>query len=186
MVDPTPSHASAAEKYRKLPGRVGGVLSTSRLWLGRDHLLSATTSFGVERYRRFYLKDMEALVVQRTKRRAIWNAVLGGLGGLFVAVAVAIWFGTREGGAAAPFSFAELGVPLIILGAVAIFFLLLALINTLRGQTCALFSQTASGLSRLDAPVRMRAAQRLIARLVPEIEAAQGSGTAPERQSAIA
>ncbi len=189
MAASAPAPHSAPEKYRPLPGRTWIPLHVARLWLASDHLLATRTTFGVERYRRFYFKDVEALVVQRTKHRAIWNAVFGGIGGAIcgggIAFIALIQLTSRG---KAPFnfswkldrssvsggiSFPNLDPVTKVFAVIAAFFLLLMLINTLRGQTCALYIQTSSGLTRLDAAVRTRIARRLIARLAPEIEAAQ-------------
>src|SRR6266550_3445601 len=62
--------------YRRLPGREAGLLSYSRLWLGPDHLLLARTAFFSEEYKRFYFRDIQAVVTRRTERREILNVIL--------------------------------------------------------------------------------------------------------------
>src|SRR6059036_2592658 len=61
--------------YRRLPGRESGLLSYSRLWLGPDHLLLARTTFLSEEYKRFYFRDIQAIVTRRTERREISNVI---------------------------------------------------------------------------------------------------------------
>ena len=164
------------ESYRKLPGRAWVPLSRSRVWLGRDHLLAVTTTFGIERYRRFYFKDIEALVVQRTPRRLVWNVVFGAIAGLILGlVALIAWLSSnlviRPDGYRAPAALTA-SLAAILFGG-----LLLILFNTLRGRTCALFVQTSNGLARLPAPLRLRLARRVIARVAPEIVSAQETAT---------
>jgi hypothetical protein len=48
--------------YRKLPGRRRGFLFGSSVWLGPDHLLLVKSSRFREEYRRFYFRDIEAIV----------------------------------------------------------------------------------------------------------------------------
>jgi hypothetical protein len=71
----------ARERYRKLPGHRRGVLRGASLWLGSDHLLSVKSLRFREEYKRFHLRDVQAIVVARTPRfhistRAIGIAVL--------------------------------------------------------------------------------------------------------------
>ena len=55
--------APAEEKYRRLAGRRRGVISGSSLWMGSDHILLVKTSWFREEYKRFYLRDIQAIVV---------------------------------------------------------------------------------------------------------------------------
>ena len=50
------------EKYRKLPGRRRGFLFGSSVWLGADHLLLVKSSRFREDYKRFYFRDIQAIV----------------------------------------------------------------------------------------------------------------------------
>src|SRR5262247_2101752 len=59
----------------------------SSLWLGKDHLLCIEASNYVERYKRFYYRDIQAITVADSKRRVVWNWVLG----VITAVVVAAW-----------------------------------------------------------------------------------------------
>ena len=65
----------AALNYRRLPGRTpwfrfGGVNApSSSLWLGPDHLLKIDRSASRESYKRFYYRDIQAIVVEESSRR---------------------------------------------------------------------------------------------------------------------
>ena len=83
---------SAAPVYRKLPGRGLAFAGIGRLWLAEDHLLEVESLLLHERYRRFFLPDIAALVVRRTKVRLIWNLVHGVLGFGGAALAGGLWW----------------------------------------------------------------------------------------------
>lgn len=54
---------AADEKYRRLPGRRRGLINGSSLWLGSDHILLVKTAWFREEYKRFYLRDIQAIVM---------------------------------------------------------------------------------------------------------------------------
>ena len=155
--------ARAEKMYRRLPGREAGLLSYSRLWLGPDHLLLArTTLFFSEEYKRFYFRDIQAIITRRTERREILNIIL---------ILTAIVFGvlaafTNDGWSA--FSVGMTGTLLVAL-----------LVNWLRGPTCVCHVRTAVHIEELSPLKRFRAARKVIDRLKPSIEMAQGP-LAPE------
>lgn len=159
--------------YVKLPARAFGWAGPARLWLGPDHVLQVTTTSVSERYRRFYLRDIEALIVRRTNLRLVLNLISGSLAGLSAASGAAFWW-------VSTIATDEIGLILFRIfagifwagGAICLLFLL---INTLFGATCACFIQTPAGLDRLAAPSRARSARKLLARLAPLVVAAQES-----------
>src|SRR5213082_404842 len=57
----------------------------SSLWLGKDHLLCIDTSGYTENYKRFYFRDIQALLIRKTGRRKWWGLV-------FAVLAVAFLF----------------------------------------------------------------------------------------------
>ncbi len=56
------------EQYRKLPGRRRGLIMGSSVWLGSDHLLLVKSSRLREAYRRFYFRDIQAIVTAKAPR----------------------------------------------------------------------------------------------------------------------
>ncbi|HUB80409.1 MAG TPA: hypothetical protein VMB03_16510 [Bryobacteraceae bacterium] len=54
---------AAEEKYRRLPGRRRGIVSGASLWMGSDHILLVKSAWFREEYKRFYLRDIQAIVV---------------------------------------------------------------------------------------------------------------------------
>src|SRR5436305_13755595 len=47
----------------------------SSLWLGKDHLLCIDTNGYTETYKRFYFRDIQALVIRKTERHK-WMALI--------------------------------------------------------------------------------------------------------------
>jgi hypothetical protein len=62
--DITPSPVA----YRKLPGRLRGIGFGASLWLAPDHLLLVRTRMFREEYKRFYLRDIQAIVMAARPR----------------------------------------------------------------------------------------------------------------------
>ena len=66
--------APAAPSYRRVPGRTpwfrfGGVSApSSTLWLGPDHLLKVERTASRESYKRFYFRDIQAILVEEASR----------------------------------------------------------------------------------------------------------------------
>ena len=169
---------SAAPDYRKLPGRGLGFGGLGRLWVAEDHVLEVESLLFHERYRRFFLKDIAAIVVRRSKARLYWNIAHGVLGFGGAALAGGLWWGGTFVKEQEPrvtlWVFAGMIAPF------ALFFLLLFLINSLLGPTCRCHLQTtAAGWHPLAAPTRLRAVRRMLARLTPLIEAAQKAPAPP-------
>ncbi|MFL6463803.1 MAG: hypothetical protein ACJ73N_05270, partial [Bryobacteraceae bacterium] len=59
---------TAAFPYKKLPGTRRGLVRKAVLWEGADHIFSVTGTRFSEQYRRFYYRDIQALVIQRCAR----------------------------------------------------------------------------------------------------------------------
>jgi len=55
-------------RYRKLPGRRRGFLFGSSVWLGPDHLLLVKSARFREEYKRFYFRDVQAIVTANAPR----------------------------------------------------------------------------------------------------------------------
>lgn len=55
-------------RYRKLPGHRRGFLRGSSVWLGPDHLLAVTSLRFREEYKRYYLRDIQAIVIANRPR----------------------------------------------------------------------------------------------------------------------
>ena len=69
--------ADSPAPYRKFPGRGSGVVNVLTLWEGDTHLLLVNSWPTGESYRRFFFADIQAIILRRTKRRLVFNIILG-------------------------------------------------------------------------------------------------------------
>jgi uncharacterized integral membrane protein len=154
--------------YHRLPGRgvrssFGIAATRTSLWTGPDHLLHLESRPGSESYRRFYYRDIEAILIRRTSHWAVWNAILATLmlvpGGCFAA----IYFQEQEEG--------WLFAALVSAGV----FLVLLLVNALRGPSCRTHIRTAVQIDELPSLSRLSVARKVLARIRPLIDEAQGT-----------
>ena len=139
------------------------------LWLGPDHLLCVDTNGYTETYKRFYFRDIQAITVQATNRRSVWNWILG----LLTALCAALGF----------FNFSAAAGPNP--GAILSFFLLFIfgiplLLNNLFGRACTCQLRTAVQTEELASLSRVRKARKVLEKIRPLIAAAQGELTAEE------
>lgn len=133
-----------------------GTLSRASLFTGGDHLLLCDYRSGfTERYKRFYFSDIQAIIIRRT---AHWMA------------GIAIW---------AFFGLCSLVIALsthwnlfleVMVGICALF----ALRHLIRGPSCRTHIQTAVQTDVLPMLKRVRKTNRILGRLFPLIEQAQG------------
>jgi len=63
-----PATVQPSMRYRKLPGRLRGIGYGSSLWMAPDHLLLVSTRLFREEYKRFYLRDIQAIVMATRPR----------------------------------------------------------------------------------------------------------------------
>jgi hypothetical protein len=130
----------------------------SSLWLGRDHILKIDSMRFTEEYKRFYFRDIQAITICTTRRRAIWNLVLTLGMSFFVAVLV-----MQPGPGAVVFTVVSLSILGVFLIA-----------NNVLGPTCAVYLRTAVQIDQLGSLNRVRRAHSVLDRLRPLITAAQG------------
>jgi hypothetical protein len=160
----------AEVRYQRLtrthPRARFGIISASRssLWLGKDHLLCIDTNAFTEKYKRFYLRDIQAIILQTTSFRLVLNLVFGGVAMLFGLIA---FVGSSE------------PIVLGIFGSLAGLFLLAMAANHAAGPTCVCFLRTAVQTEELPSLNRLRRARKVLNRLRPLIAQAQGQ-LAPE------
>lgn len=153
--------AASTPAYRKLTRMKRGLGTMSQLALGPDHLLHVQSTGYTESYRRFYLRDIQAILVVHTARRLIWTAVL-----CLLALIALLFVSGFDGGV----------VPTAIVCTIT---LALLLWNFLRGRGCRLVIITAVQQESVSAVTRLPKARRVLAELRPLIEAAQVDFAAP-------
>ena len=169
--------ARATNPYTKLAGRglrrtaLGLSGARCQLWVGDDHLLVVDFTIATEEYRRFYFRDIEALVIRRTANRQVLNWIMGVLAVLTAAPFFIGWLSERSTGL------------LVSSIGVVLFWLIFIAINSLRGATCQTHIRTAAQTEQLPTLGRLPVARKALARLQPLILAAQGE-TTPEELAA--
>jgi len=154
--------------YARLPGRAKRLFGfftneKQRLYVGDDHLFVATTSYYYERYKRFYLADIQSLTIQKSAAGAVLNVVLGAIAGIFATIAAAGYAGQWDPAAQAT------------LAVIAGFFLGTVLVNTAFGPTCQCHILTAVHEESLHCLGRLYTAQRVVEYLRAVIEGVQGA-----------
>ena len=152
----------AESEYKRLTrghvraGFAVAVTSRCSLWLGQDHLLFIDSNGYTESYKRFYFRDIQTFTVALTKRRLVWNWILGSLTGLCVIGWIA------DASSSSPTS----SVGAIIFGIlVTLLFAIPLLVNNLLGPTCTCQIKTAVQAEELPPLNRLHRARRVLARL---------------------
>jgi hypothetical protein len=165
----------AKKQYKRLtrgyPRSGFSVAFASRvsLWLGPDHLLQVDNAGYTETYKRFHFQDIQAVIVRKTRRHVVWNAILAGL--LTLSLLVVIWFGFSPDGSTTAAT---------VFGIIAFCFLLFLLINLALGPTCTCQLRTAVQTEELPALRRVRKTRKVLNQVYPLIAAAQeGEATPP-------
>ena len=165
----------AEKEYIRLarPRRRSGFLTAtttrSSLWLGKDHLLCVETTGYTETYKRFYFRDIQACCLQTSRRRLIYNIVLGVPAMLFALVIVLAWLDISK----RPRQSDDM-LALLFWGGLMGIFLLGMLVNHLRGPGCVCRIRTAVQEEEIAALKRVKQVQKIMARIRPLIAEAQG------------
>lgn len=147
--------------YKRLAGSRRGFGKWHTLWLGDDHLLSVESTGYSEEYKRYYLKDIQAIISCRSTGGKVWNGILGTI----VAISLLAGIGGYENGPTPVSVFSG------IFGGV---FLLLLLWNLFRGPTCRCHIRTPVGIDKLPALDRLRSVKKAMEKVRPLIGQLQG------------
>lgn len=139
-------------KYYRVPGAYwGSFMQGKGTWVGSDHLMVSWRLMYTEYYRRFYFRDIQAIIIQPTADRLIQNILLGVIAGIWLVSLLAV-LGARR--------------PLVtwswILACLFFGFMLLIMMNLFRGRTCRTFVKTAVSMQRLPNLDRLPGAQKFI------------------------
>jgi len=134
------------------------VTSRSSLWLGKNHVLSIDTNGYTENYKRFYFRDIQAIVIRKTEN---WKFIALALG------AVTFFLGLVAALVSEP------GVRYVFGGLGGLFGIgLIAGLAQGPSSTCHL--STAVQTEQLPSLNRLRRARRVLGQLQPLIAQAQG------------
>jgi hypothetical protein len=142
--------------YERLPGRGWSWTGPAHLWLANDHLLHVQSRTFMESYRRFFLRDIQGILVERTQTAQLWSAIWAAGVAFFGIMALIV------GGTAA-----------VVLLVIAAPFAIALIVNLALGPSCATYIRTAVQMERVTAVSRVRAARQFLARVEPLIRAAQ-------------
>jgi hypothetical protein len=171
--------AKTPKEYQRLSGRgmrVEGyrLAAFSRsfctLWLGADHLLLVDRTSFTETYKRFYFKDIQAVMIRKTAKAAVWNCVLGILAVLFFLWAMGV----------------ENLPGRVALWIVGGFFAIFALVNLSLGPSCMTHIKTPVQTEQLPCWNRLRAARKGMDRIRPRLLEAQGAFFPEELKAELA
>ena len=149
--------------YKKLPGHRRGFLGSASVWAGPDHLLLVRSLRFREEYKRYYFRDIQALVMAKAPRFHIsMRAALLGLAWLIAYAALS--------SAARPPALDGLTTGLRAIAAA----LLLAWIIVSAFFSCRCRIYTAVSRDELFSLYRTWTARRFLRRVQPHIQQAQG------------
>jgi hypothetical protein len=154
------------KEFVKLPGRRMISLGFARnsLWLGKDHLLHVINRGYTEEYRRFYYRDIQAILVRETSIGKTFSIILGIISALclfFLAAGRFIWRWEN--------------FALIPMAVAAFLWIVLFLIQVTSGPTCICHLRTAVQFEHLPSLRRVRSARKAIAMLRQRVESVQGA-----------
>ena len=156
--------ADKVKEYKKLPGsKKGFLIGKYNLWQGADHLLHIFSRFGIEDYKRFYFSDIQAIMTRKTFIGRVQNIILGCLILLFLLPAYII-----DG---------DWSIFYVVISAIIFIFLL---INLFLGPTCETRLMTAVQTEKLQSLHRLNTSFRVLDRICPHIQQAQGTLTREE------
>ncbi len=148
-------------RYRRIARGTIAMIMRCSLWLTDDHLLSVKSTGYTEDYVRIYLKDLKGVVAQRTRTWMMLNIILGIMLSLF---GIGI-LKTDDIFSAGTIALFIIGFP----------FLIVFLVNLIKGPTCKTNLLTPLGLVDIPALNRTRSITSLIKELRPLVAAQQGS-----------
>jgi hypothetical protein len=145
--------------YERLPGRRRGFIRGASLWLGDDHLLLVRSMRFREEYKRFHLRDIQAIVVARTPRIHVSTRAFGLVILYAIAYGIVRGFYARE----LPYLWAAAAI------AVAVW-LYISLWDSCR---CRIYTAVSS--DDLPSIYRTWTARRFLSRVEPRIAEVQGA-----------
>lgn len=141
--------------YSKVPGRRMGLIIFEWLMSGNDHLLLVQQVGYMHLYRRFYFKDIQGIILQRTKRQTTFNIIIVSF--LLLTLLTAL-----------------LGGITYLVGILLLVYTALLIINVAEGPYCSCWMQTRISCRRMPISSRERRAAKVCEMIHRQIVAAQG------------
>ena len=149
---------STPQTYRRIRGAgKSGPLGSAKLYLGDDHLLLVISNGYSETYKRFYLRDIQAIAFRKSSHGRVWNGIWGGLAGISASIALSTG-----------------GVAFLIWCGIAVSFAILLGWNLALGPTCRCEIRTAVQSQLVTSLNRIWRVRRVISELRPMVESLQG------------
>jgi hypothetical protein len=148
-------------KYRKLPGHRRGLFRGSSLWMAPDHVLLVQSARVREEYKRFYFRDIQAIVVADAPRFHVSTRALA-FAALWLIAALAVRPVRYSSPAAEPIVYA---IAVVLIGA-------WIFVSAARSCRCRIY--TAVSRDELPSLYRSWTARKFLAAVAPEIRAVQG------------
>ena len=148
--------------YKRVPGIGMDVYEYARLYMADDHLMLVGLSAWNESYRRFFFRDIQAIVVRKTQWWILYGASWLLAFFLFAAIALAVD-----------------DVASIVFWGIASVFIVGLVVNIVRGPTCGCYIKTAVQTTRLAPLGRIRRARSFLDQLRPIIARTQGQIPTP-------
>jgi hypothetical protein len=145
--------------YRKLPGDFRGFFRRNTLWLGPDHLLLVDSTRFSETYKRFYLPDIQTIIIRKAPRFVLpyyWVV-------LAVAALILLLVGLN------PFRQILFWPAMAIITAVAVYVYIASMF-----QSCTCHLITRVSKVELGSLFRLRAARQFVDQVTPRIFEVQG------------
>lgn len=160
-------------RYRRLKVTSPGMFSSASYWLATDHLFVVEQSGYAERYHRFALDDIQALIIRGTQNHQWWLSLFGTsfLGWL---IGILIIYLNQPVGVFTSGALVGAGICL----GLALISLIFAVENWRRGPACACHIQTGVQVRPLPLLTRQPKAELLLRELTPLIQQVQGNATA--------
>ncbi len=156
----------AKSDYIRLPGagHSAAGFGRSKLWLGDDHVLLIQRRGYVEDYKRFYFRDIRAIVIRKT---IVFHSINFAAGFLLLACLLLHFLGVKEWHWD-PIGHVFMGIP-----TAALFLAILA--NVILGDTCSTKLTTAVHTVFIPSMNRLRSSLRVVNILRQKIEVVQGN-----------
>jgi len=146
-----------SQTYQKLPGARRTPFRKATLWLASDHILSIDSHRFTEEYKRYYFKDIQAIVVrQTTGSTAMSKAIDLVVTIILVVLALAAWRLESRGAA-------------IVGGLILIQFIIIKSL----GPRCVCQLITAVSSDKLPSLNRLRTAEKALQIIGPLVQQAQ-------------
>jgi hypothetical protein len=145
--------------YVQLPGSYRGFLRKASLWEGIDHILSVKGTRFNEEYRRFYFRDIQAVIVENRPR---WGSL-----GWWIILLILLFIASIAAAENDP-HYSWVALLLLVL-------VLIVRLHMVFSRSCRCSLQTAVSREELPSVLRRSAAEALIRRLETRIAMEQGN-----------